>query len=192
MEKINHYVYSIPEIKESINDDDYFVDYYRKEVSKFSTKSNPSLAEYLKNKALAMNDQNAIRTYIVINTDTLEIIGYFCLKIVNIKFGDEVSGNLKKKISKDANNNNEFQAILITKLARNDAYKGKIKGKTIMEYALSIGHQIYKSTALRHICVDWYDSDELKNFYCNECKFKVFQSKQLEVNNLISAFYKYN
>lgn len=44
-----------------------------------------------------MNNQNAIRTYIVINTDTLEIIGYFCLKIVNIKFGDEVNGNVKKK-----------------------------------------------------------------------------------------------
>lgn len=192
MEKINHYVYSIPEIKESINDDEYFVDYYTKEASKFSTISNPSLTEYLKNNALRMNDQNSVRTFIVINTDTLEMIGYFCLKIVNIRFGDEVSSKLKKKISSEAKNNNEFQAILITKLARNDAYKGEIKGKTIMEYALSIGHEIYKSTALRHICVDWYDSIELESFYCNECEFKIFQSRQLEENKLISAFYKYD
>lgn len=192
MEKINHYVYSIPEIKESIKDNEHFIEYYTKEASKFSTISNPSLSEYLKNKALIMNDQNAVRTYLVINTDTLEIIGYFCLKIVNIRFGDEVSSNLKKKISSDAKKNNEFQAILITKLARNDVYKRRVKGKTIMDYALSIGYQIYKSTALKHICVDWFDSIELENFYCNECEFKIFQSKQLAEDKLVSAFYKYD
>ncbi|MDW4397452.1 hypothetical protein [Staphylococcus saprophyticus] len=194
MEKINHYVYNIPEIRELINDDEYFENYYKDEVSKFETNSNPALSEYLKNKSLRMNDQNAIRTYIVINTDTLEIIGYFCLKIVNVKFEAEVSKKLKKKISSDAKKDNEFQAILITKLARNDSYKGKVSGKTIMDYALSIGYQIYKSTALKHICVDWYEAKELEEFYCNNCGFEIFQSKRQENNDfkLVSAFYKYH
>ncbi|RIM75465.1 hypothetical protein BU116_13165 [Staphylococcus xylosus] len=194
MEKINHYVYNIPEIRELINDNKYFENYYNDEVSKFVTKSNPDLSEYLKNKSLIMNDQNAIRTYIVINTDTLEIIGYFCLKIVNVKFEEEVSNKLKKKISSDAKRDDEFQAILITKLARNDIYKEKVSGKTIMDYALSIGHQIYKSTALKHICVDWYDSNELEKFYCENCGFEIFQTKEQEndKNKLVSAFYKYS
>lgn len=194
MEKINHYVYNIPEIRELINDDEYFENYYREEASKFVTKSNPTLSEYLKNKSLMMNDQNAIRTYVVINTDTLEIIGYFCLKIVNVKFENEVSKKLKKRISSDAKKDNEFQAILITKLARNDSYKGEVPGKTIMDYALSIGYQIYKSTALKHICVDWYESKELEEFYCSNCGFEIFQSKSKESNGfkLVSAFYKYD
>ena len=32
-----------------------------------------------------MNDQNSIRTYLIIDKSDLEIMGYFCLKIVNIK-----------------------------------------------------------------------------------------------------------
>lgn len=102
MVNLNHYIYSISDIRELINDESHFLNYIQEETNKFQTSSNPSIASYLKNKALIMNDQNSIRTYLVIDTDTLEIIGYFCLKIVNIKFEDDVSGNIKKKISSDA------------------------------------------------------------------------------------------
>ncbi|MGX0018619.1 hypothetical protein ACUW6T_001134 [Staphylococcus hominis] len=192
MVNLNHYIYSISDIRELINDESHFLNYIQEETNKFQTSSNPSIASYLKNKALIMNDQNSIRTYLVIDTDTLEIIGYFCLKIVNIKFEDDVSGNIKKKISSDAKKNDEFQALLITKLARNDKHKNLIPGKIIMEYALSIGIEIYKRTALRHICVDWYEDSNLKNFYCNQCGFKIFQEKDTDKGKLASAFYKFD
>lgn len=61
-----------------------------------------------------------------------------------------------------------------------------------MDYILSIEYQIYKNTALKHICVDWYQSQNLGKFYCNECGFKIFKSKTNGKMNLISAFYKYS
>ncbi|HGZ8130092.1 TPA: hypothetical protein ACOF36_001148 [Staphylococcus aureus] len=46
-----------------------------------------------------------------------------------------------------------------------------------MDYALSIASEIYDRTALRHVCVDWYDNKNLKEFYCNNCGFKIYQEK---------------
>ncbi|UXR70144.1 MULTISPECIES: hypothetical protein [unclassified Staphylococcus] len=194
----NHYVYSLSEVRTFIEDSNHFEAYFKSESEKFCTKLNPTLSLFLKEKSLKLNDQNLLRTYLIINTDTLEFIGYFCLKVVNIKLDDNVSNKIKKKISSDAKKNNEFPAILITKLARNDRYKNEFPGKLIMDYALSIGNRIYKSIALRHICVDWYQNEKLKHFYCEECGFKVFQSKVIKNHNdekeskiLVSAFYKY-
>ncbi|WRM55352.1 hypothetical protein UM566_08970 [Staphylococcus aureus] len=44
-----------------------------------------------------MNDQNSLRTYLIIDKSDLEIMGYFFLKIVNIKLEKDVSGKTKKK-----------------------------------------------------------------------------------------------
>ncbi|HCZ4107339.1 TPA: hypothetical protein O2544_002311 [Staphylococcus aureus] len=47
-----------------------------------------------------MNDQNALRTYLIIDKSDLEIMGYFFLKIVNIKLEKDVSGKTKKEKSR--------------------------------------------------------------------------------------------
>ena len=44
-----------------------------------------------------MNDQNSFRTYLIIDKSDLEIMGYFCLKIINIKLEKDVSGKRKEK-----------------------------------------------------------------------------------------------
>ncbi|UMT76040.1 hypothetical protein ML435_01845 [Staphylococcus roterodami] len=95
-----------------------------------------------------MNDQNSLRTYLIIDKSDLEIMGYFCLKIVNIKLEKDVSGKTKRRISSDAKKNGEFQALLITKLGRSDKHKEHIPGEIVMDYALSIGSEIYERTAL--------------------------------------------
>lgn len=56
-----------------------------------------------------------------------------------------------------------------------------------MDYALSIASEIYDRTALRHVCVDWYDNKNLKEFYCNNCGFKIYQEK----NKNLSYFKNY-
>ncbi len=190
--EINHYIYSISEIKKLISNDSYFYDYFREQSDNFFTESNPKIADYLKNKALQHEQEGSIRTYLIVNIDNLEVIGYFCLKIVNVKFMDEVSSKLRKKISKTADKNGEFPTILITKLARNDLYKNVVDGKVIMEYALSIAEDVYQKIALRHVCVDWYESECLFKFYCEKCEFKKFQENHKNgEEKLISAFYKF-
>ncbi|MFW5424765.1 hypothetical protein [Staphylococcus aureus] len=47
-----------------------------------------------------MNDQNSLRTYLIIDKSDLEIMGYFFLKIVNIKLEKDVNGKTKKEKSR--------------------------------------------------------------------------------------------
>lgn len=187
---LNHFIYSISNLRNAIKDKALFHNYISQETKKFQTSLNPSIAHFLKHKAIKMNDQNSIRTYLIIDKSDLEIMGYFCLKIVNIKLEKDVSGKTKRKISSDAKKNGEFQALLITKLGRSDKHKKHIPGEIVMDYALSIASEIYDRTALRHVCVDWYDNKNLKEFYCNNCGFKIYQEKITKKGKLISAFYK--
>lgn len=191
MKKINHQLCNIFELTNYEMEDEFLLKLIRRNISKFKTSSNTSIASYLQDKALSLNKQNSIRTYLLIDSDTSELIGYFCLKIVIIKFEINVSKNIKKKISSDAMKNNEFPSLLITKLARDDQYKGLVSGKTILEYAFSIAYDIYKKTALKHVCVDWYDHFKLEKFYCEDCGFKIFQYRNTDKGKIVSAFYKF-
>ncbi|WP_414043693.1 hypothetical protein ACMGE9_02555 [Macrococcus sp. EM39E] len=196
-DEIVHQLYSINEIRDMIENEDYFLEFYRTETASFETNSNPKIASYLKEKALKQNDENNVRTYLIIDTPELKIIGYFCIKVINIEFDSNVSNKTKKKISSSAAKNNSFPALLITKLARNDNYKGIVDGNVIMEYALSIGQELFNKLALRHICVDWFENEKLKTYYCDECGFEEYQvikKKDLDGSdvNLVSAFYKYS
>ena len=191
MKKINHQLCNIFELTNYEMEDEFLLKLIRRNISKFKTSSNPSIASYLQDKPLSLNKQNSIRTYLLIDSDTSELIGYFCLKIVIIKFEINVSKNIKKKISSDAMKNNEFPSLLITKLARDDQYKGLVSGKTILEYAFSIAYDIYKKTALKHVCVDWYDHFKLEKFYCEDCGFKIFQYRNTDKGKIVSAFYKF-
>lgn len=101
-EKINHQLCNIFELTNYEMEDEFLLKLIRRNISKFKTSSNPSIASYLQDKALSLNKQNSIRTYLLIDSDTSELIGYFCLKIVIIKFEINVSKNIKKKISSDA------------------------------------------------------------------------------------------
>lgn len=187
---LNNFIYSISNLRNAIKDNALFHNYISQETKTFQTSLNPSIAHSLKHKAITMNDQNSFRTYLIIDKSDLEIMGYFCLKIINIKLEKDVSGKTKRKISSDAKKNGEFQALLITKLDRSDKHKKHIPGEIVMDYPLSIASEIYDRTALRHICVDWYDNKNLKEFYCNNCGFKIYQEKITKKGKLISAFYK--
>ena len=95
MKKINHQLCNIFELTNYEMEDEFLLKLIRRNISKFKTSSNPSIASYL-DKALSLNKQNSIRTYLLIDSDTSELIGYFCLKIVIIKFEINVSKILKE------------------------------------------------------------------------------------------------
>lgn len=97
MKKINHQLCNIFELTNYEMEDEFLLKLIRRNISKFKTSSNPSIASYLQDKALSLNKQNSIHTYLLIDSDTSELIGYFCLKIVIIKFEINVSKNIKRK-----------------------------------------------------------------------------------------------
>ncbi|HCX9490536.1 TPA: hypothetical protein O0Z55_001723 [Staphylococcus aureus] len=97
---LNHFIYSISDLRNLIKDHPLFHNYISQETKKFQTPLNPSIAHFLKHKAIKMNDQNSLRTYLIIDKSDLEIMGYFFLKIVNIKLEKDVSGKTKKEKSR--------------------------------------------------------------------------------------------
>lgn len=74
---LNHFIYSISEIRNLIKDNALFHNYISQETKKFQTSSNPSIAHFLKHKAITMNDQNSLRTYLIIDKSDLEISHFF-------------------------------------------------------------------------------------------------------------------
>ncbi len=97
---LNHFIYSISNLRNAIKDNALFHNYISQETKTFQTSLNPSIAHSLKYKAITMNDQNSLRTYLIIDKSDLEIMGYFFLKIVNIKLEKDVSGKTKKEKSR--------------------------------------------------------------------------------------------
>ncbi len=60
---LNHFIYSISDFRNLIKDHALFHNYISQETKKFQTSLNPSIAHFLKHKAIKMNNQNSIRTY---------------------------------------------------------------------------------------------------------------------------------
>ncbi|GGG94621.1 hypothetical protein GCM10007342_17220 [Staphylococcus pragensis] len=84
LRKVNHRIYNLSDFDDYSNISYSFFKFLQDNINQFTTSSNPSITSYLQNKALLLNQQNSLRTYFIVDTDTLDIIGYFCLKIVNI------------------------------------------------------------------------------------------------------------
>lgn len=60
---LNHFIYSISDLRNLIKDNALFHNYISQETKKFQSSLNPSIAYFLKHKPITMNDQNSIRTY---------------------------------------------------------------------------------------------------------------------------------
>ncbi|BAF66657.1 conserved hypothetical protein [Staphylococcus aureus subsp. aureus str. Newman] len=60
---LNHFIYSISNLRNAIKDNALFHNYISQETKTFQTSLNPSIAHSLKHKAITMNDQNSLRTY---------------------------------------------------------------------------------------------------------------------------------
>ena len=77
---LNHFIYSISDLRNLIKDNALFHNYISQETKKSQTSLNPSL-----------------RAYLIIDKSDVEIMGYFCLKNVNIKLEKDVSGKTKRR-----------------------------------------------------------------------------------------------
>ncbi len=64
---LNHFIYSISDLRNLIKDNALFHNYISQETKKFQTSLNLSIAHFLKHKTITMNDQNYLRAYLIID-----------------------------------------------------------------------------------------------------------------------------
>ncbi|MDW0113121.1 acetyltransferase [Sporosarcina saromensis] len=115
-----------------------------------------------------------------------EIVGYFTLLVKPFNIADEVSGELRKKLSGNKNTD-VFNSILIAQLGKSDLYKGKVSGNAILEFALENCELAYDLVGLRIVCVEYDDVPYLNDFYLNN-DFKILQ---VNCNQKILAYLRF-
>ncbi|WP_071392745.1 GNAT family N-acetyltransferase [Bacillus tuaregi] len=146
-------------------------EFLQQKLSSFQCSKNGDVELFLHTKAIEM-DGRSIRTTLVIDEKSSEIVGYFTIGIKPFKFGT-VSGSLKQKLS--GNKNAElFNTILIAQLGRSDAYKSLVSGTQILDFALKRCNEINTLAALRVVSVEYEDNPKLNHFYENN-GFKFIQ-----------------
>ena len=145
---LNHFIYSISDLRNLIKDNALFHNYISQETKKFQTSLNPSIAHFLKHKAIKINDQNSIRTYLIIDKSDLEIMGYFCLKIVNIKLEKDVSGKTKKDIDLDKNIQYDLNTNTMDDKGRYVDENGKLINKDYDVFVEQFENEEYEATLI--------------------------------------------
>lgn len=131
-----------------------------KDIQKFSLKKETSgyLEHYLKDDAIKDEIDNTMRTYVVLDSDTEEIVGYFSLKtnIIAIDDGKRYDSLPAIEMANFAVNDNY-------KLAHNDASG---LGKMIVsDFVLPIVRQISELVGTWGLCIYALPQDRLIDFY---------------------------
>ncbi|HHW37975.1 MAG TPA: hypothetical protein GXX18_12140 [Bacillales bacterium] len=146
-------------------------------LSSFSCQKNKDVESFLRNKALDNEKRSMTRTSLVIDEENNnEIIGYFTLLVKPFEFVEDVSKGSRKILSNNKNST-VFNSILIAQLGRSDRYKGKVEGKTILEFALENCLLVNEIVGLRVVCIEYDDIPYLNDFYL------VNDFRILQVNN---------
>jgi hypothetical protein len=159
-------IYKLQELMESVD-----INKLLAMLSEFKCSRNKDTERFLKKVALKHEAKNISRTYLVVDTDSGKILGYFtlafkCLNVKDIEMPADVSEpmNIKDDIA---------QSYLIGQLARSDdAERGS--GKLMLEEALktfSKGKDMFGCQTVRLDCrdelIDYYRSQKFRHIRKN-------------------------
>lgn len=160
------------------------------DLSSFSCKINPAIENFIKNVAIDFARRKLSITYIVIDSDDGQIIGYFALthKAVLIS-NSKLSNTSRKKLERfarldRATGDYMASAFLIAQFGKNYAVDDgkRITGKQLMDVANDILMNIQHQIGGGIIYLDCEDTEKLKNFYVGE-NFQLFGERFSEEDN---------
>lgn len=151
----------------------------------FKCGKNTSIESYLHSKAVLHEKAGASKTFIVMDLVTSNIVGYFTLTTKIFVFST-ASGKNRERLTGDKKAS-IFNALLIAKIGRDDAFKGIVEGKDILGIALDYCSQVKQICAIKIVCVEYEDIPALKVFYEEQNGFKFLQKNE---NGLNCSFVK--
>lgn len=138
-----------------------------KKFNTFSCKNN-DVENFLKTKAIDFEKRNKSRTYLMIDIDTLDIMGYYTLSLKSVDFTDSVSKNIIQKIDGFSKSVKSVAVILIGQLGKNSNYAHQYDGFELLQYAIDTIYDIQDNVGGRICLIETENSPEnLKviNFY---------------------------
>ena len=156
----------------------------------FSSPLNPSIENFIKNKAIDFARRKLSITYLVIDLDDGQILGYFALTHKALLISNsQLSNTSRKKLERfarldKATGDYMASAFLIAQFGKNyGADDGKrITGRQLMDVANDVLLNIQRQIGGGIIYLDCEDIEKLKNFYVGE-NFQLFGERFSEEDN---------
>jgi len=142
--------------------------------SSFQCSKNSDVENFLKNKSILFEKSHNSRTYLIINTDTNGLLGYFSLTFKELHV-NAISKSQAKKfdgISKSATN---FRSYLIGQLGKNSAIlDNPLTLNAILQFAYSYIQKAWDVIGGRTVLIECENNQQLLSLYQNE-NFSVIQ-----------------
>ena len=147
-------------------------------ISRFSCERSPELEDYLHNRAIMMEKKGMSRTYLAIDRDTNDILGFFSLgmKCMRVPDNTPISKTMRKRMNID-DETGVAQSFLLGQLARSDCSKTGF-GAILIDEAINRLIQANRIVGCRLVRLDC--SDDVVDYY--ECKGFKFINKNSQAN----------
>ena len=147
-------------------------------------KKNSEIEEFIRDKAIDFAKQKLSITYLIIDTDSGVILGYFTLTHKSVILNsDGLSKTFQKKLAKYSRldrdtGNYVVSAFLLAQLGKNYAIKAdkRIDGKQMMKLVNDVLLDVQRRIGGGVLYLDCEDTPKLKNFYIGE-NFKEFADR---------------
>lgn len=149
-------------------------------LSDFSCPKNMEIECFVKQNALEFAKRKMSITYLVVDENgTLVAIFTLTHKAVQLS-NDNISGSMRKKIERHARLDEEsntymLSAFLIAQFGKNDQYKERISGNTLMDITMNVLVAVQHEIGGGVVYLECEDRPQLLSFYENEQnRYRVF------------------
>jgi len=142
-------------------------------LSDFSCPKNMEIECFVKQNALEFAKRKMSITYLVIDENgTLVAIFTLTHKAVQLS-NDNISSSMRKKIERHARLDEEsntymLSAFLIAQFGKNDQYKERISGNTLMDITMNVLVAVQHEIGGGVVYLECEDRPQLLSFYENE------------------------
>lgn len=145
-------------------------------MKKFSCR-NPDVENFLRNKAWDFERRSKSRTYLIIDSQSVNIIGYYTLSLKPLTFNKTVSKSVIQKIDGFSREVESVAVILIGQFGKDKNLGKALDGVKMLEYALNSIYEIQDRVGGRVCLLETEDSNSNKkviDFY-KKNDFRVLQ-----------------
>lgn len=150
----------------------------------FSCKKDSRIQDFLHNQAIENSKRDWGRTYLIVDTKTMDLLAFFTLTDKIFTFDDSVSKTTRRRVTGDKSAV-YFSSILIANLAKNDNFSHSLSGGDLLELILSQCKLVKDILGLKVVTVEFEDNPRLVEYY-NKNGFIDIQTKV--VNGLKTSY----
>ena len=133
-------------------------------LNTFNCKINSDLTNFIHSIALDFEERQIARTFVLVNNDKNEIVGYFTISMKSLSTNG-MSKTSIKKIDGISNSRVCIHSFLIGQLGISDNYAEYKLGTLLLDDAFSKIEIAHDLVAGRYILVDAINHEKVLNFY---------------------------